>query len=830
MTIQSPSVDNATIEDFSPKEILDRNEFFEGNISVIDRAVQIAEKTNLGSVEWKNIKNKNNRSDVNLVETYIQAIVEWLVNSDESYINLSVSDKLIKLRLTGCSGGNTSGDFSIEVIDEGCGLERDELELALFKNPKEGGIDKLNNPDYLGEFGQGSLAPIGFSKRGCKFTASKHHSSTNDIWSWSITRKNSEGVHQYLTVNGQIPTYCGDLSIDGEELNHGTISKVYNINDSTPTNATKGKFLRDLGYKYPDPPTPINISDGRAKTDSKRKCVWNGLKSELENSKFFKSFEKQIQTQFGEIPTWAFVVKEQYTDDIPKKFISTSNRDRVFFMLNGLTHHTLSSSKIASKCGLDNINEHSLIFFDCSNLNIEFTNIFKTDRTCMIDSNESTHLKQDIFDEFSSWSELQEMNSSRFRVSENSGYANMTGIYVAGSDDSLTPKFSCSIGESVCMNIQVEAPEKYVEELHNTDEISIYCNNIDGDYSIDVNNNTVVLEIEPIFSDSSQFMAQIIVEDHKEDRTQTVNCTIERQKETSNMISRGDNQYSSPNQLYNTAEPTMLSFADSIEWRGSDDSIEAKVRKCEQEISLLEQVEYGSEKQMKEQLIQTLFNAPNKERYIEFLFESLSINSTDSMYDFVEQSWHKEELGQKISNQDREATMEFVEGLFQIGINNIIRKKDIKEHYHSMLICSEADRRKNRQGENYEEAVESILQDKVNEFNEKHNRNLKLVTQFKYIFENDFKEKTLDFAIQDEQQNVIVVVEANCYGSTGSKISEMVRSSRDQLLKTKSDLTYIRVTDGRGISLTGFQNANESLDGNLLNLHYLRQINLEDWI
>jgi len=135
--------------------------------------------------------------------------------------------------------------------------------------------------------------------------------------------------------------------------------------------------------------------------------------------------------------------------------------------------------------------------------------------------------------------------------------------------------------------------------------------------------------------------------------------------------------------------------------------------------------------------------------------------------------------------------------------------------------CS--DLRKQLQGDLYEDAVGEVIRKAVKSFNEKENRDLEVETQYSYSFNSGHDSKTFDHVILDENGNILLVFEENCYSTGGSKIGEFARSSNSQIQDCYGDgLEYVRVTDGSGVSENKYEKAYMGVQGNMYNLELLR--------
>lgn len=397
---------------------------YESSESVAEAATNWVD--NDSNINWKPIcGDENNRGDVEIVETDVQGLVELLTNSSDAYLVENsgdctsrkelldtLDDEKVLVEFTGDRGGTDNSNYSVIVADEGCGVEQSEFEDAFLRDPSTGGVDKRKYQYLYGEFGQGSLASIGVSKKGCKFVASASKEDPKK-WSWSLTRYNEERKrYEYLRVDGEIPTFNGEIRLsEFGRMTYGTVTKVFDINSTqTPRDVTSNPFIRRLGHSFPETAVPLSIIDNRTGQYGRR--TWNGMKNELEES----SNVSKISTceslgEFGEVNIDAYIVDEDESFD--NEFINSQSRDRIFYTVYGMTHHTESFNKLKADCDLKGIKDDALLFVDCSNLTTPINDIFLPARTGMKKGQKSKSFVDNAHKAIEEWSELQKIDNER---------------------------------------------------------------------------------------------------------------------------------------------------------------------------------------------------------------------------------------------------------------------------------------------------------------------------------------------------------------------------------------------------------------------------------
>lgn len=482
---------------------------YEANETVIEAAENWVKDPS--DIEWKSICNdKNNRGDVEIVETDIQGIVELLTNSSDAYLIEhtensdsreelleSLDDERVLVEFTGDSNGNYESEYSVVIADKGCGVPREQFEDAFLKDPSTGGVDKRKYQYLYGEFGQGSLASIGVSKKGCKFVASASKEDRKK-WSWSVTRYNEERKrYEYLTVNGYIPTFNGRIRVNEFGLmTHGTITKVFDIDSTqTPRNVTRNPFIRRLGHSFPETAVPLNIIDNRNGQYEKR--VWSGMKNELDESSKVQKISTQISVgKFGKIGIDAYIVDENESFD--NEFINSQNRDRIFYTVYGMTHHTESLNKLKNDCGLKGINEDTLLFVDCSNLTIPINDIFLPARTGMKKAYKSKSFVNNIHGAIEDWSEIQEIDNERATLADLLDTDGESPLESVEFPHKESPVPVYEVNDTLEATIKVESE---VENYCERDNVDIELIGVEGRFNTRVDGNEINLEMS-VFEDA----------------------------------------------------------------------------------------------------------------------------------------------------------------------------------------------------------------------------------------------------------------------------------------------------------------------------------------
>lgn len=372
------------------------------------------------TIDWKPVYGDvNNRGSVEIVRNDVQSIVELITNSCDAYLvqhdddvdsreelRQHVQDDRVVVEATGDVYGK--GEYSLTVTDEGVGVSPSEFEDAFVRDPSIGGIDKAKYDHLYGEFGQGSLASISVSDKGCKFVASASIQQPKQ-WSWTLTRYNpSKKQYQYLVVNGETPTYNGSVFLNEfGEMTHGTITKVFDVKSKRrPNNITENPFIRKIGQKLPEPITPLVITDRRHDTVKRRE--WNGMKEELDDSDNTK-LQKSVSIQsFGEVNITAFVSDTSFDTE----YLTADDRSRLFYNIYGMNYHRETYTTVKNKCNLEHINQNVMIFVDCSNMTDRLSKLFMPSKMSMKENATSATLRNQIYQAIRDWDEIQAIDAN----------------------------------------------------------------------------------------------------------------------------------------------------------------------------------------------------------------------------------------------------------------------------------------------------------------------------------------------------------------------------------------------------------------------------------
>jgi len=241
-----------------------------------------------------------------------------------------------------------------------------------------------------------------------------------------------------------------------------------------------------------------------------------------------------------------------------------------------------------------------------------------------------------------------------------------------------------------------------------------------------------------------------------------------------------------------TAVPSAIPNDRFIDWEG----INSDIDKYEEQIEAITDLEDVGEEQFVQGVADALMAADDTREWIDFYFEL--VGERGNKYSSLEGVWKFYPIQRSIDSGDREAAVDLAGVLQDVGLQYIVDKGNVRDHYRGMLVGMESHARKNRQGECFEDEVEKRVAEVVSLL-EENGHDVDYVPEYTTQYNDDTgQEKTVDFAIFEDGE-LAVAFEANCYKVQGSKPSEIRRSYNHVAQRMRNDdVIFIWVTDGQG--------------------------------
>jgi len=240
------------------------------------------------------------------------------------------------------------------------------------------------------------------------------------------------------------------------------------------------------------------------------------------------------------------------------------------------------------------------------------------------------------------------------------------------------------------------------------------------------------------------------------------------------------------------AVPSAIPNDRFIDW----DSLNEDIDKYEEQIEAITSLENATEEAFVEGVADALMAADDTREWIDFYFEL--VGERGNKYSSLEDVWKFYPIQRAIDSGDREEALDLASVLQDVGLQYIVDKGNVRDHYRGMLVGMESHARKNRQGLCFEDQVERRVEE-VTELLREDDHDVEYDDEYTTEYDDDSgQEKTVDFAIFEDSK-LAVAFEANCYKVQGSKPSEIRRSYNHVAQRMRDDgVVFVWVTDGQG--------------------------------
>ena len=241
-----------------------------------------------------------------------------------------------------------------------------------------------------------------------------------------------------------------------------------------------------------------------------------------------------------------------------------------------------------------------------------------------------------------------------------------------------------------------------------------------------------------------------------------------------------------------TVIPSAIPTNDFIDW----DTIESEIERYDAQIQALEDLRGVSQVEFIDGVADALLDAEETRDWIDFYFELLG--HSDTKYAAMEGLWKFYPIQRAIDDGDRETARELAGVLQDIGLQYLVDvTDDVAAHFRGMKVGMETHRRKNRQGACFEAVVEEHLESICDDLQDA-GYSVTLNDEYTTSYQDESgQSKVVDFAILQDDEPVIVF-EANCYKSSGSKPSEVKRSYDRVSTRMRNDgVECVWITDGQ---------------------------------
>lgn len=240
------------------------------------------------------------------------------------------------------------------------------------------------------------------------------------------------------------------------------------------------------------------------------------------------------------------------------------------------------------------------------------------------------------------------------------------------------------------------------------------------------------------------------------------------------------------------AVPSAIPNDRFIDWVSLNEDVDT----YEEQIEAITSLEDATEEEFVEGVADALMAADDTREWIDFYFEL--VGERGNKYSSLEGVWKFYPIQRAIDDGDREEAVDLAGVLQDVGLQYIVNKGNVRDHYRGMLVGMESHARKNRQGLCFEDEVNERVA-KASERLQENGHNVEYDNEYTTAYNDDSgQEKTVDFAIFEDGE-LAVAVEANCYKVQGSKPSEIRRSYNHVAQRMRADgVVFLWITDGQG--------------------------------
>lgn len=282
---------------------------------------------------------------------------------------------------------------TITIIDKGEGQTPDSIPetiLSLQKDIKE------RIKFVYGTYNQGGSSALGFSydtrylvnyvqlvlSRRAQTLSDKKADS--DSFGFTLVKskfdeRSGKYTYEYFVdKNGKIPrfSYSKPISINGYDFSEGCVIRLYDYQLSNSTNIVFRGLNEAIEKKLSFPPLPMFLQELRAYGGDKEYTIF-GFREKMERLSdrtdkkvLYPGFPADYPVDLGEIGKKAIRVfvlqhKSRHKENIESYL---SQKEKVFFIRNGMTLHSENASWLREYCGLTDLAPYLYIFVDISEI------------------------------------------------------------------------------------------------------------------------------------------------------------------------------------------------------------------------------------------------------------------------------------------------------------------------------------------------------------------------------------------------------------------------------------------------------------------------------
>ena len=330
--------------------------------------------------------------DPKLPKSLSEAIIKYFGKEEEIDKNRSEWAKQHLMVLAEGDGKKPT----ITIIDRGEGQLPNRIQetiVGLSESIKE----RINF--VFGKYHQGGSAAIRFcgNKAKCyQLILSRRaetivKNGTQNDWGWTLVRRNYKNrvtYYEYCTAKGGETfsfSYDKPIKIKDVEMEFvdGCLVRLYDYYLENPSNITFG--YNSLGFninqKLQKAPLPIFLQDNRGWKGDTKYTIAGLLKRIEDNNNKLIGDEVTYPAGLGEIGTRNIrcICLKHIRDEESVKTLK-QQRDKIFYVENGLALGTETESFLRTECELPAIAPYLICYIDMSDIPVEMANIFHAGR------------------------------------------------------------------------------------------------------------------------------------------------------------------------------------------------------------------------------------------------------------------------------------------------------------------------------------------------------------------------------------------------------------------------------------------------------------------
>lgn len=304
---------------------------------------------------------------------------------------------------------------TITIIDKGEGQTPENIKetiLSLNKNIKE----RIHF--VYGTYNKGGSCPLGFAGMPNKYDVNylqlvlcrraptikeQKQFDNDDHFGFTIVRKRFDNLAEKFTFEYFVDNlskktlsfpFEEPIEIGDHRFSDGCVIKLYDYHLKTPGNIVFRGLNETIEKKIPDSPLPIYLCELHDYKGDRDYTIF-GLREKLERKKeiMHKGYPQKLPVGLGDIgkrDVNVFIL-EHKTNSKEELGAYLSQKERVFFIKDGLVLNTENVSWIRNDCDLPDLAPYLFLFIDISNINPAIAQMLHAGRE-KFKNNETTRL------------------------------------------------------------------------------------------------------------------------------------------------------------------------------------------------------------------------------------------------------------------------------------------------------------------------------------------------------------------------------------------------------------------------------------------------------